>query len=58
MTIETDAIAPSSTAADSEFDLDVRIVESRPAVADLMRITDDQCGATCESACPDSCPGR
>jgi len=36
---------------DSEFDLDVSIVESAPVVAELMRITSDNCGQTCETAC-------
>jgi FxLD family lantipeptide len=55
MTDQMDAVVPSSTAADSEFDLDVSIVESGPVVAELMRNTDDNCGQTCESACI-SCP--
>ncbi|MGH3905079.1 MAG: FxLD family lanthipeptide [Pseudonocardiaceae bacterium] len=38
--------------ADSEFDLDVSIMESAPVIDDLMRITSDNCGNTCESACP------
>ncbi len=58
MTVGTDTVGPSSTAADSEFDLDVRIVDSGPVGTDRMRLTDDQCGQTCESACPSSCPGR
>lgn len=52
---QMDPMAPSSTAVDSEFDLDVSIVESGPVVAELMRSTDDNCGHTCESACI-SCP--
>ncbi|MGH3914820.1 MAG: FxLD family lanthipeptide [Pseudonocardiaceae bacterium] len=38
--------------ADSEFDLDVSIVESGPVIDELMRLTDDNCGSTCETACP------
>jgi FxLD family lantipeptide len=34
-----------------EFDLDVRIVESGPVIDELLRLTDDNCGTTCESAC-------
>lgn len=45
------AVVPDTPAADSEFDLDVSIVESGPVVAELMRLTDDGCGQTCESAC-------
>ena len=41
----------STTLADSDFDLDVRIVESGEVVAELMRNTDDNCGHTQESAC-------
>ena len=57
MTIQMDhmAVVPGTPAADSEFDLDVSIVESGPVVAELMRLTDDGCGSTCESACPASC---
>lgn len=36
---------------DPDFDLDVSIVESAPAVTDLMRATDNGCGTTCQSAC-------
>jgi len=49
------AAAPATPAADEEFDLDVSIVESGPVIAELMRLTDDNCGSTCESACT-SCP--
>jgi FxLD family lantipeptide len=48
--------ASGAPAADSEFDLDVSIVESGPVIAELMRVTDDGCGTTCESACGPSCP--
>lgn len=51
MTIQLDSPAP---AADTEFDLDLSIVASGPVVADLMRNTDDNCGATCQSACSNS----
>lgn len=37
--------------ADPDFDLDIRIVETGPVIADLMRSTDDNCGNTCETAC-------
>lgn len=42
-------------AVDAEFDLDITLVESGPVVDELLRLTDDQCGTTCESACV-SCP--
>lgn len=38
-------------AGDAQFDLDVSIVESGAVITDLMRLTDDGCGTTCESAC-------
>lgn len=58
MTIQMDqsAVVPGTPISDSEFDLDVSIVESGPVVTELMRLTDDGCGQTCESACMDSCP--
>lgn len=40
--------------AQSDFDLDVSIVEQGPVVAELMRNTDDGCGSTCQSACANS----
>lgn len=43
-----------TAAPDMEFDLDLSIVASGPVVADLMRNTDDNCGATCQSACSNS----
>lgn len=58
MAIEMDhvTVMPGTPAADSEWDLDVSIVESGPIVDELMRLTDDGCGSTCESACTTSCP--
>lgn len=49
------ATVPAAPAADAEFDLDVSIVESGSVITELMRLTDDNCGSTCESAC-NSCP--
>jgi FxLD family lantipeptide len=56
VTIQMDqmAIASGTPAADSEFNLDVSIVESGPIVTELMRLTDDGCGSTCETACPNT----
>lgn len=61
-----EAAAPAPSAPDREYDhgseefgdwrLDVSIVESGPAAERLIRMTDDGCGATCESACPATCP--
>jgi FxLD family lantipeptide len=39
-----------------EWDLDVSIVESGPAADTLIRMTDDGCGQTCQSACSTTCP--
>ncbi|WP_181801456.1 FxLD family lanthipeptide [Streptomyces shenzhenensis] len=38
------------------FDLDITIVEGSPNADHLIRLTDDGCGQTCESACNSSCP--
>jgi FxLD family lantipeptide len=46
------AVVAGDPAEDTEFDLDVSIVESGPVIDDLMRITSGNCGTTCESACP------
>ena len=56
MTVQNDQMAAvaGDTVGDEEFDLDVTIVESAPVIDDLMRITSDNCGATCESACRDT----
>ncbi|MCF2531151.1 FxLD family lanthipeptide [Yinghuangia soli] len=34
-----------------EFDLDIRVIESGDDGADLITITDDNCGSTCASPC-------
>lgn len=34
-----------------EFDLDIRVFESGADLDEIIRMTDDGCGATCESAC-------
>lgn len=39
-----------------EWDLDVSIVEDGPAADKLIRMTDDGCGTTCQSACSTTCP--
>lgn len=56
MTVQRDQMtsAAGDPAGDVEFDLDVSIVESGPVIDDLMRITSDNCGSTCESACRDT----
>ena len=59
VTVHVDQMAavpagPATDTVDSEFDFDVSIVESGPVVEDLMRLTDDGCGSTCDSACSNS----
>lgn len=39
-----------TTVAD-EFDLDIRIFESGTGLDEIIRMTDDGCGSTCQSAC-------
>ncbi|WP_289008091.1 FxLD family lanthipeptide [uncultured Thermomonospora sp.] len=49
--------APSQeTEGFEDWDLDISIVESGPAADKLIRMTDDGCGATCQSACSTTCP--
>jgi FxLD family lantipeptide len=38
-----------------DWDLDVTIIESGPEADRLIRMTDDNCTATCQSACAGSC---
>ncbi len=38
------------------WELDISIVESGPAADRLIRMTDDGCGKTCQSACSTTCP--
>lgn len=42
---------PKRGSGDTDFDLDVTIIESSPVVPELVRSTSDGCGSTCESAC-------
>ena len=45
---------PAGLAPD-DWDLDVSIIESGPEASRLIRMTDDNCTSTCESACAGSC---
>lgn len=64
MSVSTDGaattVAPSATDHAEEgfagWDLDVSIIESGPEADRLIQMTDDGCGATCESACSTTCP--
>lgn len=49
--VDTEAAALT----DDDFDLDLTVIEGGPSIADALRMTDDGCGTTCESACPASC---
>ena len=52
--IVTVPATPATDTTDPEFDFDISIVESGPVVEELMRLTDDGCGSTCDSACSNS----
>jgi FxLD family lantipeptide len=54
MQIAAVPVIPATDTVDPEFDFDVSIVESGPVVEDLMRLTDDGCGSSCDSACSGS----
>jgi FxLD family lantipeptide len=43
-------LAPPAPAGE-DWDLDVSIVELGPLADELMYVTDDGCGKTCQSAC-------
>lgn len=38
-------------ALDTDFDLDVSVLESRDSSAEVIVLTDDGCGSTCASPC-------
>ncbi|TDC08065.1 FxLD family lantipeptide [Nonomuraea longispora] len=56
-TLSTPAVPPPAPALDIEpdFELDITFVESGPEADRLIRMTDDGCGKTCQSACPKTC---
>lgn len=45
------AAASDAAGPDAEFDLDIRIFESGVGLDEIIRMTDDGCGSTCQSAC-------
>ncbi|MEU3091335.1 FxLD family lanthipeptide [Streptomyces massasporeus] len=60
MTVQLVHPAPQPAAKQVEpepgdFELDITIVEGGPAADQLIRLTSDGCGSTCQSACT-SCP--
>ncbi len=53
-TVEASAAGASAVeapASEAEFDLDIRIFESGVGLDEVIRMTDDGCGVTCQSAC-------
>jgi len=56
MSIQFETPATTTAAGFEEWELDISIVESGPEADKLIRMTDDNCGATCQSACPNTCP--
>lgn len=59
-THETPTALKPSTGQDSqvtidEFDLDVTFLEAGSTVKDLIYMTNDGCGQTCQSACSSTC---
>ncbi len=50
-TIDGPAASLPAPDADTEFDLDIRVFESGIGLDEIIRMTDDGCGSTCESAC-------
>jgi FxLD family lantipeptide len=52
VTVQLDQVVPvAGPTPAEEWDLDINFVEAGGVVADLLRLTDDGCGTTCESAC-------
>lgn len=48
----TDAPRPQTSKQDlTDFELDISFVEVGDTVKDLIYMTNDNCGSTCESAC-------
>lgn len=43
--------ATSSGFDSADFDLDIRVFESGVGLDEIIRMTDDGCGSTCQSAC-------
>ncbi len=52
--MQTAVTSTSSAAVESDFDLDITVVEKGPVIPGLLSDTDDSCGQTCESACSNS----
>lgn len=51
----TQPVAVQGASGQDDFDLDITIVEGGPAADQLIRLTNDGCGSSCQSACT-SCP--
>ena len=39
------------------FELNIQVVERGPRLDDILNLTGDGCGTSCESACTDTCSG-
>lgn len=52
-TIEHTAVAgqPSADDLEDDFELDITFIEAGDSVDHIIRMTSDNCGTTCQSAC-------
>ncbi|MEV0278583.1 FxLD family lanthipeptide [Streptomyces sp. NPDC050610] len=48
------AMQPQGAVNQSDFDLEITVVEKAPVIAELMNDTSDNCGGSCQSACSNS----
>lgn len=44
-------VPPEANAPDTGFDLDITFIEAGDSVEHIIKMTGDNCGTTCESAC-------
>lgn len=54
MTVElTPSTDPATeiAATETDFDLDIEFIEAGTSVEHIIKMTEDNCGSTCESAC-------
>lgn len=52
--VDSNLTAGGETVRD-DWDLDIEFVEVGETVDHLIYMTNDECGATCQSACPATC---
>lgn len=43
--------ATEIAATEADFDLDIEFIEAGTSVEHIIKMTEDSCGSTCESAC-------